>query len=137
GQGRDDQVVGVAEHVGHHLVGQRAVEGDRVPVPLVQVITGSDGRVGGPQLDRELWLAFKAQLQRIAVQVAEREHLPRDLEYRYLAPERKVLHRTGQGQARRLEFLCIHDAPSTVKETVPGPGRWLSRYAPAAAARNR
>jgi hypothetical protein len=52
GQRRDDQVVGVAEKVGHHLVRQGAVEGDGVPVPLVQVVTGHDGRMSGPQLDR-------------------------------------------------------------------------------------
>jgi hypothetical protein len=52
GQRRDDQVVGVGEQVGHHLVRQGAVEGDGVPVPLVQVVTGHDGRMSGAQLDR-------------------------------------------------------------------------------------
>jgi hypothetical protein len=47
GQRRDDQVVGVGEQVGHHLVRQGAVEGDGVPVPLVQVVTGHDGRMSG------------------------------------------------------------------------------------------
>jgi hypothetical protein len=76
------------------------------------VVSGGDGRVGGPQLGREFRLALEAQFQRIAVQVAEREHLPRNLEHRYLVAEREVLHRTGQGQACRLEFTRIHDAPS-------------------------
>ena len=108
GQRRDDQVIGVAEQVGHHLVRQRAIEGDRVPVPLVQVIARRDGWMGGPQLDRELRVAFDAQLQRLSVQAGQGEHLPADLEHRHLVAERELLLGTRQRQARCLELVLIH-----------------------------
>jgi hypothetical protein len=111
GQRGDHQVVGVAEQVGHHVVGQRAVQRDRVPVPLVQVVAGRDGGIGGAQLDRELGVALDAQLQRLAVEVAGREHLPLDLEDRHLVPERELLPGAGKRQALRLELVFVHDVP--------------------------
>ena len=40
----DDQVVGVLDEVAHDLVGEAAVERDRVPVALVEVVAGADRR---------------------------------------------------------------------------------------------
>jgi len=80
-------------------------------VPLVQVITGPDRLVRGPELDREVRVALDADLQRRAVEDGKREHLPAHLEDRHLVPEREVLHRARQRQAGRLEFMLVHDRP--------------------------
>ena len=63
-QAADDKVVGVLDHVAHELVGKAAVERDRVPVALVEVVAGADRGVARPQLDGELGLALDADLER-------------------------------------------------------------------------
>src|SRR5215469_6086381 len=103
-----DQVVGIAEQIVHHLVRQRAIQRDGVPVPLVQVVAGGDGRVTGPKLNRQIRIALETDLQRLAVKVGRGEHLPADLEYRHFVAEREVLDRSGKCQAIRLELMPIH-----------------------------
>ena len=49
GQAPHDEIVRVANQVLKERVRQRAVEGHRDPVPLVEVIAGGDGRPGLPQ----------------------------------------------------------------------------------------
>ena len=65
-QRADDEVVGVLDEVADELVGQAAVERDRVPVALVEVIAGTDRGVAAPQRDGELRLALDADLERLA-----------------------------------------------------------------------
>src|SRR3954464_1345639 len=67
------EVVRVLDHVANELVRQAAVERDRVPVALVQVVAGADRAVGDPELNGELRLALDADLERRAVQCAQGE----------------------------------------------------------------
>ena len=55
-----NEVVAVLEHVEHGLVVQRAVERDRVPMTLVQVIAGPDRRIGRAKLRGQLGIALHA-----------------------------------------------------------------------------
>src|SRR3954470_8013708 len=91
GQRAHHEVVGVFDQVAHELVGQAAIQRERVPVALVEVIAGPDRAVAGAQLQREVGLTLDADFERRAVQRAEREHLAGDLEHRMLWAERQLL----------------------------------------------
>src|SRR5690348_17088704 len=105
-------------------------------MPLVQVVAGHDSRMSGPQLDRELRVAFDAQLQWLSVQAGQGEHLPADLEDRYLVTERELLPGTRQRQARCLELVLIHDVPLRTVHGLhhPSPAVGAARQAAIAAA---
>src|SRR5688572_29074456 len=83
-----DEVVRVLDQIADEPVRQAAVERDRVPVALVQVVAGPDRGIGVPQLGGELRLALHAHLERLTVERAQSEHLPVDLEHGVLRCER-------------------------------------------------
>ena len=59
GRPGDDQVVGVLDQAAHHVVLDRPVEVDGVPVPLVLVVAGPDPGVRRPQLERSRRVALE------------------------------------------------------------------------------
>src|SRR5713226_8018875 len=127
GQGRDDEVVRVLDQIAHQLVRERAVEPERVPVPLVHVIAGRDSRVRGAQLLGEVRLALDVHLERALVQPAEREYASADPEDRDFWPEREVLARAREGEAAPAERGDFHahiipDASFLLHERLPGYG---------------
>ena len=104
----DDEGVGVLDQVAHELVGQAAVERDRVPVALVEVVARADRGMSLAEADRELRLALDAHFERREVQPAQREHLAGDLEHRWRRTEREVLDRPGLSQAPCTQVARIH-----------------------------
>src|SRR3954452_13174937 len=94
-EGADDEVVRVLDQVTHELIREAAVDRDRVPVALVQVVAGADRVVAVPQADRHVRLALDAHLQGRAANRAQGEHLAGDLEHRMLGSEWKVLDGSG------------------------------------------
>jgi hypothetical protein len=54
----DDEVVRVLDQVAHELVAKAAVDRDRVPVPLVEVVAGADRVIAVSQLGGQLRLAL-------------------------------------------------------------------------------
>ena len=59
----DDQVVRIFDHVLDHLIGQRAIDHDGVPVALVQVVARDHPRVRLAKLLGNVGLAFEAHAQ--------------------------------------------------------------------------
>jgi hypothetical protein len=94
-----DQVVRVLDQIPHEVLRQAAVEGDGVPVTLVEVVAGTDRRIARAQADGELGIALEAYLERPARETAEREHLPGDLEDRDAGGERELLVGARERQA--------------------------------------
>src|SRR6478609_6765036 len=95
-----DQVVAAGDELAHELVRRRAAAGHGQPVALVQVVAGLDLVVGPAQLLAELGLALDAHLQRLPLQLSDREHLPAHLEDRSLGTERERLLGAGELQAQ-------------------------------------
>src|SRR5215470_14844372 len=96
------------DELAHELVRRRAAAGHGQPVPLVQVIAGLDLVVRPPQLLTELRLALDAHLQRLPLQLGEREHLPAHLEHRCLGAEREGLLGTRELQAETAQLRCVY-----------------------------
>ena len=130
-QRRDDEVVGVLDHVAHELVGDAPVQRDRVPMTLVEVPAGADRGVAVAERDGEIRLALDADLERRALQPAEGEDLAGDLEHRVLGPEREVLDRASLSEApgaqlgrihapdRRTDGRCHHAGASRARGSAP------------------
>src|SRR3954451_2181624 len=78
----EDEVLGVFDQVAHELVGKAAVQGERVPVALIELIAGPDRRVACAQLQREVGVALDADFERRALQRAKRQDLAGELEHR-------------------------------------------------------
>src|SRR5688572_8532892 len=104
----DDEVVGVLDQVADELVRQAAVERDRVPVALVQVVAGANRGIAGAQRDGELGLALDAHVERRSAERADGEDLARDLEDRGLGPEWELLDRARLLKAPYAEGLRVH-----------------------------
>src|SRR5215813_1233598 len=85
------QVVALGDQLAHELVRRGSTAGHGQPVTLVQVVAGLDLVVGPAQLLTELGLALDADLQRLSLQLGEREHLPARLEDGRLGTEREGL----------------------------------------------
>jgi hypothetical protein len=87
------QLPGVVHQLRELVAGDRAVELDRVPVPLVQVVAGGDGRVALAQGLGQGGVAFEADAARLAAEGAEGEDPAADLEHGHVVAERVVLDR--------------------------------------------
>ena len=85
----DDEVVGVLDQVAHELVGHAAVERDRVPVALVQVVARTYRRIALAQGDRELRLALDADLSGVRSSALSANILPATLKTEVSGPNGK------------------------------------------------
>ena len=90
------------------VVRDRPVERDRVPVLLVLVVPGHDGRVGVPQHLGPFRVALEVDPRRLGVVRHEREHLPADLVDGRVRTERVRLLRAGLSRAERANAFPIH-----------------------------
>src|SRR6266516_2064059 len=91
GQAGQHQVVGMIDEFQHLLLRHRTVESHGVPVPLVEVVAGGDGRITAAQVGRQAGIALEADAARCRAQRHQREHLPGDLEDGHFITERVVL----------------------------------------------
>src|SRR4029077_10597755 len=104
----DDEVVGILDHLLYCLVGKRAIENHGVPVLLVEVVAGNDGRMRLAQGLRQSRLALDADPQRLLAEPRERKHLPSHLEDRRLGIEGKRLLRSGEREAASAKPISRH-----------------------------
>src|SRR4029079_11965672 len=109
---RDHEVVAVLNQLPDRVVRQRAIEGDGDPMPLVEVVSGSNGFVAGPEALGELRIALDAHLERAGVEQAEREHLARHLEHRGSLAERELFRGSRLRQARSSQRTRGHQRPT-------------------------
>jgi len=68
-------------------------------VALVEVVAGADRGIGVAQLLGEDRVALEADVQRLALQRGQREHLPAHLEDRQVGTERELLDRSREREA--------------------------------------
>jgi hypothetical protein len=68
-------------------------------VALVEVVAGADRRIGVAQLLGEDRVALEADVQRLALQRGQREHLAAHLEDRQIGAEREFLDRSREREA--------------------------------------
>lgn len=83
----DDEVVGVFNQVGDHLLRYRPIGDHGVPMPLVEVISREHRAVILAQLLCDHWFALGAE--RTLGQAGQREHFAGDLEDRRLRSKRE------------------------------------------------
>ncbi len=102
-----DQFIGVVDHFFKLTVRYRAVQFHGVPMAFVLVVAGADRRVPGPQIHRNVGVAFEVDAARVPVQRHQREHPTTDLEYGDTIPERIVLHRRGKTSAQFEDLRSI------------------------------
>src|SRR5579884_1194727 len=121
---RPHEVVAVLDELHDEVVRDAAVEGDRQPVPLVQVVAGDDRAVGGAQPLAELRIALHAHAQRARRERREREHLLADLEDARLRSERELLAGAAVAQTLAAKLLRVHASPRAARsERAAAPAR--------------
>src|SRR3954454_7104665 len=107
-RGSGDQVVAAGDELAHELVRRPGAAGHGQPVALVQVVPGLDLVVRPAQLLAELGLALDAHLERLPIELGQREHLPVHLEHGRLGPERERLLGAGELQAETAKLRGRH-----------------------------
>src|SRR3954452_14499545 len=105
---RADEVIAVLHQVADHVVARVVVERDRHPVALVEVVARDDRVVGLAQRLGQDRVALDADVERLAVQSRQGEHLSRDLEHRDAGREREVLDGAGHRQAPLAQLVRRH-----------------------------
>lgn len=104
---------------------------DRVPVPLVHVVTGTDGGMTVAKLQRQRRIALEVHRTGIAVQPDESEDAAAHLEHDNAFPERIVLDRTRHAGAHGDHVVSGHAKNCyakgdivPIKDLAPFVGRW-------------